>query len=91
MWLPNRLGPSNLEHGAEYYVPAVLARAQALNSLLLAPIGVLPAALGDPMRPFQVGPWQGVWRCCLKLFLRFVAHDGCTPGMPGAGPVIDRE
>ena len=35
--------------------PAVLARAQALNALLIAPIGVLPAALGDPMRPFQVG------------------------------------
>ena len=35
--------------------PAVLARAQGLNALLVAPIGVLPAALGDPIRPFQVG------------------------------------
>ena len=35
--------------------PAVLARAQALNALLVAPIGVLPAALGDPLRPFQIG------------------------------------
>ncbi|WP_053078334.1 ProQ/FINO family protein [Methylobacterium tarhaniae] len=35
--------------------PAVLARAQTLNALLMAPIGVLPAALGDPLRPFQVG------------------------------------
>ncbi len=35
--------------------PAVLARAQALNALLVAPIGVLPVAVGDPLRPFQVG------------------------------------
>lgn len=35
--------------------PAILARAQALNALLMAPIDVLPAALGDPLRPFQVG------------------------------------
>jgi hypothetical protein len=35
--------------------PAVLARAQALNALLVAPIGVLPATVGDPLRPFQVG------------------------------------
>ncbi|WP_053080499.1 MULTISPECIES: ProQ/FINO family protein [Methylobacterium] len=34
---------------------AVLARAQALNALLVATISVLPAALRDPMRPFQVG------------------------------------
>ena len=32
--------------------PAVLARAQALNALLVAPIGVLPVAIGDPLRPF---------------------------------------
>lgn len=35
--------------------PAVLARAQALNALLVAPIGVLPVAVGDTLRPFQVG------------------------------------
>lgn len=35
--------------------PAILARAQALNALLVAPIGVLPVAVGDPLRPFQVG------------------------------------
>ncbi|MGF3027762.1 ProQ/FINO family protein [Methylobacterium aquaticum] len=35
--------------------PAILARAQTLNALLVAPIGVLPAALGDPLHPFQVG------------------------------------
>jgi len=35
--------------------PAVLARAQGLNALLVAPIGVLPVAVGDPIRPFQVG------------------------------------
>ena len=35
--------------------PAILARAQALNALLVAPIGVLPVAVGDTLRPFQVG------------------------------------
>jgi hypothetical protein len=35
--------------------PALLARAQALNALLVTPIGVLPAAVGDPLRPFRVG------------------------------------
>jgi hypothetical protein len=43
--------------------PAVLARAQALNALLVAPIGVLPAALGDPIRPFQVGLGPKIFGC----------------------------
>ncbi|UHC17887.1 ProQ/FinO family protein [Methylobacterium currus] len=34
---------------------SVLERARELNALLLAPIGVLPAAEGEPVRPFRIG------------------------------------
>jgi len=35
--------------------PRLLERSQALNDLLSAPIGVLPAREGDLLRPFRIG------------------------------------
>ncbi|QRE78343.1 ProQ/FINO family protein [Methylobacterium aquaticum] len=35
--------------------PRLLERSQALNDLLSAPIGVLPAGEGDLLRPFRIG------------------------------------
>ncbi len=38
-------------HGAGYRAPP----GPGLDALLVAPIGVFPAVLGDPLRPFQIG------------------------------------
>lgn len=34
-----------------------VAKAKAINALLIRPIGILPAKPGDPIRPFALGLW----------------------------------
>lgn len=37
-----------------------LKRAEAINVLLLRPIGILPGKTGDPIKPFAVGLWNDI-------------------------------
>ena len=37
-----------------------LAKARAINALLLRPIEILPAKVGDPIRPFALGLWNDI-------------------------------
>ncbi|WP_431324827.1 ProQ/FINO family protein [Rhizobium sp. YTU87027] len=39
---------------------ADLAKARAINALLLRPIEILPAKIGDPIRPFALGLWNDI-------------------------------
>jgi len=43
-----------------------LKRAEAINVLLMRPIGILPAKPGDPIKPFAVGLWNDI-RALLRL------------------------
>lgn len=42
-----------------------VAKAEAINALLIRPIGILPAKPGDPIRPFALGLWAEI-RVLLK-------------------------
>lgn len=42
-----------------------LQKAEAINTLLVRPIGILPIALGEPIRPFAVGLFEEI-RALLK-------------------------
>lgn len=42
-----------------------VTRAEAINALLTRPIAILPAKVGDPIRPFALGLWNEI-RCLLK-------------------------
>ncbi|MEZ2127583.1 MULTISPECIES: ProQ/FINO family protein [unclassified Sinorhizobium] len=35
-------------------------KAQAINTLLVRPIGILPVKAGDPIRPFAIGLWNEI-------------------------------
>lgn len=35
-------------------------KAQAINALLVRPIGILPSKPGDPIRPFAIGLWNKI-------------------------------
>lgn len=37
-----------------------IAKTEAINALLIRPIAVLPAKLGDPIRPFALGLWNEI-------------------------------
>lgn len=37
-----------------------VAKIAAINALLTRPIGILPAKVGDPVRPFALGLWNDV-------------------------------
>ena len=37
-----------------------VAKIEAINALLTRPIAVLPAKVGDPIRPFALGLWNEV-------------------------------
>lgn len=39
---------------------ADLAKARAINALLERPIEILPAKVGDPIRPFALGLWNDI-------------------------------
>ncbi len=51
-----RMRPSGkLARFAPGHEPVPSTAGPGLNALLVAPIGVFPAVLGDPLRPFQIG------------------------------------
>lgn len=52
--------PWTTSHGPIMANEADLARARAINELLLQPIGILPAKVGDPVRPFALGLWNDI-------------------------------
>jgi hypothetical protein len=37
-----------------------VAKTEAINALLIRPIAVLPAEVGDPVRPFALGLWNEI-------------------------------
>ncbi|MBD9625017.1 ProQ/FINO family protein [Ensifer sp. ENS06] len=42
-----------------------ISRAEAINALLTRPVDILPAKVGDPIRPFALGLWSEI-RCLLR-------------------------
>ncbi|MGF6178368.1 ProQ/FINO family protein [Ensifer sp. 4252] len=37
-----------------------VAKTEAINALLIRPIAILPAKVGDPIRPFALGLWNDI-------------------------------
>ncbi|WP_028748849.1 hypothetical protein [Rhizobium mesoamericanum] len=45
---------------------ADLTKARATNALLLRPVDILPAKMGDPIRPFALGLWNDIRPFCCR-------------------------
>jgi hypothetical protein len=54
--------PWTESRGAIAAGPADLEKAATINALLIHPIGLLPQAEGDPIKPFAIGVWDDILR-----------------------------
>ncbi|HEY0122960.1 MAG TPA: ProQ/FINO family protein [Rhizobium sp.] len=57
--------PWTESRGAILAAPSDIEKAEAIASLLTRRVGLLPQAVGDPIRPFAIGIWNDI-RALLK-------------------------